>query len=234
MSKPSETTPPTILPIFPLSGFLLLPGAHAPLHIFESRYRNLIRDALAGDRCFGMVQPQRVEESDEDDELDAAGPDAAEGGTAAPEVYSVGCAARIDFAEQLGDGRYLILVRGLRRFRIVRELPLRSGYRRVEAEYEEFEVDRLDAEAEIDAAPILTALETFSRAHRLALEVEKLGELPGRSLLNCVAMALPFAPAEKQALLEAPDLRRRQEALLALMTMGIELGGDSPVATAAN
>jgi Lon protease-like protein len=203
---------PSILPVFPLTGSLLLPGTWLPLNIFEPRYRNLVADALEGDRHIGMIQPV-VPGRDNRPDPDAD-PDH-------PELYAVGCAGVIDQAERQPDGRYLILLKGLCRFRIRRELPLHRGYRRVEAGYAEFDTDLHEPLSEIDPAPLLASLKAFAARHDLSFDLQRLRLMPGVSLLNGLAVALPFAPGEKQALLEAEDLAERREMLLSLMGMGL-------------
>lgn len=212
---------PEIIPVFPLTGALLLPGGRLPLHIFEERYRNMVEDALASDRAIGIIQPfvkapQTYSETDDEGVEEVEGPD----------LYEVGCVGLIERWERLPDGRFIMLLRGVRRFTIAEELPLERGYRRVTANFERFEVDTEDIEAEVVPDQLMGALRHFADAHKVPLELEKLGELSGLALLNSIAMALPFPPAEKQALLEAPDVNERHELLLALLDMGIELRGD--------
>lgn len=220
-SPPGLDLAPRTLPIFPLTGFLLLPGAHAPLHIFEPRYRRLVADALADSPYLGMIQPREPRDDDRGpppESLDEEPP---------PELYEIGCAAHLSVAERFADGRYLVLLRGLHRFRVVRELPLLHGYRRVIAASDEFAAD-LDAAPEIDAAPLLAALAGFCERHGVELEMERLSKLPGHSLLTSMAMALPFAAAEKQALLEAVDIGERRDVLLTLLAMGVDLENEAP------
>ncbi len=212
--------PPRILPIFPLTGALLLPGGRLPLHVFERRYRNMVEDVLDGDQFIGMIQPcSGVEEIEDEDTGEAD----------APELYSVGCAGSIERWETLSGGRYFILLKGVHRFEVRRELELEHGYRRVEADYAAFAVDIADGRVEMVSDRLMRALGDFAESHQVSLELDKLKELPGLALLNSVAMTFPFPPAEKQALLEAPDVIRRHEMLLALIGMGIDLQGrDEP------
>ena len=212
---------PQILPVFPLSGALLLPGGRLPLHVFEQRYRNLVEDALDGDYAIGIIQPCRGQP---EVQLEIG-----EGGESEPpELYGVGCAGLIERSERLRDGRYIILLRGVRRFRVERELPTSRGYRQVVADYEGFAVDSRDIEAEVEPDRLMDRLRHFAEVHQVPLELDRLRELSGLALLNSVAMALPFAAAEKQALLEAPDVRQRHEMLLTLLDMGLELRSDVP------
>ena len=213
---------PATVPLFPLTGVLLLPGAHIPLHIFENRYRNMIEDALAEDEPYiGVIQPL-VPKQDNAPDPDLPVVDD-------PDLYGVGCLGLVEHWERLPDGRYVTLIKGTRRFRCVRELPMHRGYRRMQVEYDEFELD--ETESEIQPDRLMRALRSFADSHQISLEFDRLSQLSGRTLLNSMAMALPFAPAEKQALLEATDISQRYDTLLALMDMGVDLqqeGGDAP------
>jgi Lon protease-like protein len=209
----SELILPTVLPILPLTGSLLLPGNLLPLNIFEPRYRNLVADALEGERLVGMIQPLVPRQ---DNWVEAAQ------GSDDPELYSVGCIGRIDECEPQQDGRYLILLRGVCRFRVRRELPVHREYRRVQADSSEFQSDLAELQADVNPARIMRTLRAFGVAHDLEFDFDLLGSVPGISLLNGLSVALPFRPAEKQALLEAAGPAEREEMLLTLMGMGIE------------
>ncbi len=202
---------PRVLPVFPLTGVLLLPGGQLPLHIFEPRYRNMVADALQAGGHIGIIQPLTPRQ-------DNRPPPGAEGET--PPLYEVGCAARLEGHEQAPDGRYLIRLRGLQRFRIARELPQHGGYRRVEAEYGEFAGDSAEVVAELDNAPLLAALAVYSAEKGIAVDWEQLRPLAGAVLLTTLAMAMPYAPPEKQALLEAPTLAERERTLISLLKIG--------------
>lgn len=203
-----------VIPVFPLTGSLLLPGNLMPLNIYEPRYRNMVADAMAGERFIGMIQPATPRQDNRVEDF--------EGSDDRPELYGVGCLGRIDACEPQPDGRYVILLRGIIRFRIREELSLHRGYRRVLADYGEFAHDQDEAATALDPAPLLAALRTFGERHGLSFDFELLKDLPGVSLLNGLAVALPFGPAEKQALLEARGPRERREMLLCLMGMGLE------------
>lgn len=213
---------PEVLPIFPLTGSLLLPGNWLPLNIFEPRYRAMVEDAQEGDRMIGMVQPVVPRQDNRLDLLEVETRTEPED----PVVYPVGCAGRIERCEPQPDGRYLILLRGASRFRVTEELEAHRGYRRVRADYTAFGGDLEEPETPLDPEPILAALREFARARDLELDLDRLETLPGVTLLNGLAVALPFAPAEKQALLEAEDPGQRRELLLSLMGMGFEGRGD--------
>lgn len=206
-------SPPRIAPVFPLTGCLLLPGTYLPLNVFEPRYRNLVSDTLARHRHIGMVQP-RVARPDN------WGPSAAE--PERPDLYSIGCLGQIDSCEAQPDGRYLLVLRGVSRFRLVRELPMRSGYRRFQIDCAEFAADREEHRRWLDPIRLLTAAHKVSEEHELEFDFELLQALPGVTLLNALCVALPFSPVEKQALLEAADPGQREELLLTLIGMGLE------------
>jgi len=208
--------PPDVLPLFPLTGSLLLPGNWLPLNVFETRYRNMVADSLEAGRYIGMIQPL-VPRQDNRPSLVAP-----EELYDSPELYTVGCAGRIEQCDPQPDGRYLILLKGVSRFRVAAELSLHSGYRRAKADYSEFAGDLLEPEQSLDASRAMAALKAFGEAHGLSFDFELLSSLPGVSLVNGLAVALPFRTAEKQALLEAEGPEERLELLLTLMDMGLD------------
>jgi len=196
---------PAPLPIFPLSGVLLLPKGRLPLHIFEPRYRAMTRDALAGPGVIGMIQPL----------------DADEGG-AQPRVYGVGCAGRITGCRMTADGRYYYTLIGLCRFTIVEELPLHDGYRRVTPDWHRFPADRGDeSDSIVDRPRLVETLRRYSAAHGIAVDWAAIESAPSAGMVTSLAMLCPFAPSEKQVLLEAPDLAERSRVLTALLEMDV-------------
>jgi uncharacterized protein len=200
---------PDVLPIFPLVGLLLLPRARLPLNIFEPRYLAMIRDALGGERLIGMVQPS----------------DPTTGGMNPP-VYPVGCAGRITQFSETDDGRFLITLTGVSRFHIVEELPLLSGYRRVIPDWKPFEPDREIPDApQFDRARLVRGLKNFFGQRQLSADWSAIEKAPAEQLIASIAMACPFAPSEKQALLEAADLEQRA----ALLTGLVEMAAIQPV-----
>jgi Lon protease-like protein len=211
-----ETRPlPAIIPVFPLTGSLLLPGNLLPLNIFETRYRNLVADALEGEQLIGMVQPLHPRQDNWVPQVEDPDPDN-------PEIYRIGCLGRIEECEPQDDGRYLIVLRGVSRFRIREELARPRGYRRVKVDYDEFERDQGELNVFLNPSQMMRALRAFGDKHELEFDYDLLASVPGISLLNGLSVALPFRPAEKQALLEAADPAVREELLLTLMGMGIE------------
>ena len=206
---------PSILRVFPLTGCILLPGNWLPLHIFEPRYRAMVRDALATDRVIGMIQPRLPAQ-------DNFGPvEEPEGG---PELHVVGCAGRIEHSLPEPDGRFHILLKGMIRFRLQCELAPERGYRRFQVAYEAFGADLREPGRHLDASRILRAMEVLKESHNLCIEPDDFRSLSGIAVLNGLAAALPFAPAEKQALLEAAGPEDRERLLLALMAMGFQPG----------
>lgn len=199
---------PEVVPIFPLTGVLLLPRGRLPLNIFEPRYLAMTQDALGGERLIGMVQPS-------DPQDDNRG-----GGQVNPVVYPVGCAGRITAFSETDDGRYLITLTGVSRFRIREELPLLSGYRRVIADWGPFVRDRdLSPEPGFDRDRFARALKGYFAQRQISADWEAIEKAPGEHLLTSIAMLCPFEASEKQALLEAADLEERARLLVALIEM---------------
>jgi uncharacterized protein len=194
------------LPIFPLAGVLLLPRGRLPLNIFEPRYLAMTRDALAGDRLIGMVQPS-------DPNQPALGN---------PPVYPTGCAGRITSFSETEDGRYLITLTGLCRFRIREELQLQRGYRRVVPQWDEFANDLGHArEPGFDRERLIRGLHAYFDRHQVKAEWDAITSVPGERLVTSIAMVCPFEPSEKQALLEAVDLDERAKLLTAIVEMAV-------------
>jgi uncharacterized protein len=226
--RPSTREPvvlPDVLPIFPLTGVLLLPRGRLPLNIFEPRYLAMTRDALAGERLIGMIQP-----SDATSAPPGMSPPPGAVGIAglSPLVYPVGCAGRLTQFSETDDGRYLITLTGIQRFRIREELPLLSGYRRVVPDWAPFAADRQrPAEPVFDRERLLRGLRGYFAQRRIEADFDAIEKAPGEYLVTSLAMACPFAPSEKQALLEAADLDARAALLTTLVEMAaIESSGE--------
>jgi uncharacterized protein len=212
----ASVTLPEIVPIFPLTGVLLLPGMWLPLHVFEPRYRALVADAREGAGLIAMVQPVVPRQDN------APPPEALPEN---PGLYPVGCLGRMERCEETPDGRFVIALKGLSRLRLRDELPLLKGYRRVVADYAEFPGDLREPDAQLDPDRLKRALQHFGERNRLPFDLAKLQSVSGIALLNGLCMSLPFAPAEKQALLEAPTPPARERMLLGLMGMGLDTQG---------
>lgn len=204
---------PAQLPVFPLDGALLLPGAGLPLNIFEPRYLNMIDDAMAGSRLIGMIQTV------------PGGP------LQRPTLTAIGCAGRLTHYAETSDGRYVITLTGVCRFRVAEELAALTPYRQVRADFSDFALDLTETDnlgVTIDAA-LLSALRVYLERRGLSLDWKLAEQAPPDALITSLAMGLPFEPASKQALLEAPTLRDRFEALLALLRIdGAAEAGDGP------
>jgi uncharacterized protein len=201
---PSFEDLPQTLPVFPLPGVLLLPRGKLPLNIFEPRYLAMTRDALQSDRLIGMVQP--VEEG-------AAGDQ--------PPIFPVGCAGRISQFAETDDGRYLITLTGVCRFRIQRELPLKLGYRRAVPDFTPFRADFSSEACEVDRPRLLAALRVYFKLQHISADWDSIEGAPDERLITCLAMICPFSSREKQALLEAPGARDRASTLTALLEMAV-------------
>jgi Lon protease-like protein len=189
-----------------------------PLNIFEPRYIAMVDEALKTDRIIGMVQPDA-------DSLSA---------TPVPKLYSVGCAGRITQLAETGDGRYLITLIGISRFRIEEELPPLEMFRRCNVSFEPFIRDftARAGETEVDRAGVVKALRDFVDAAHVKVDWRGIEEAPNEALVNALCMMSPFGVREKQALLEAPDLKTRAEILIALTEIELARGGagsDSPM-----
>lgn len=196
---------PPVLPIFPLPGAVLLPRGKLPLNIFEPRYLNMVQDCLGMGRMIGMVQPQETETKDRD---------------APPRVYRIGCAGRVSSFAETDDGRILITLTGVIRYRIRRERPLRHGYRLVEPDWTPFR-DDLEAPEPVtlDRPRLLSALGDYLARRDLSLNVRALDDVPETDLVTSLAMICPFEVEEKQAILEAPTLQAQADMLQALLEM---------------
>ena len=200
---------PQVAPLFPLSGVLLLPRGHLPLNIFEPRYLNMIDDVMGSDRVIALVQTR-------------------EGGERArPALAAVGCLGRVTSFAETSDGRYLIELSGVCRFRLGPELNAPTPYRQARLDYAAFATD-LEPAPDVSGSrsELLAALRAYLERRGLSVDWEAAGQAPTEALVNSLSMALPFEPAEKQALLEAAGLHDRLHTLHALLRMGAALGED--------
>jgi hypothetical protein len=194
---------PQLIPIFPLDGALLLPGGELPLQIFEPRYLNMVDDVMAGDRVIGMIQTKGGDRS-------------------RPILADVGCLGRITSYAETADGRYLITLTGVCRFEPGEELNLKTPYRQVRARYDRFAEDLASDDEKAEAPEEIRdrfakALKRYLNHRDLDIDWETATTAPLEPLVNSLAMGLPFDPAEKQALLEAPHLNDRFDALTTLL-----------------
>jgi len=194
---------PGTIPVFPLPGALLLPRGQMPLNIFEPRYLEMIDDSLRdGHRLIGMIQPDTSQSGPGDK----------------PSLFKVGCVGRITQLAETGDGRYLLQLTGVARFRIEAELTVATSYRQCRVTYAPFADDFIarKGEDEVDRKSLLAALTAFLKANDLKADWDGIENAPNEALVNALAMMSPYGPAEKQALLEAPNLKTRAEILVAV------------------
>jgi Lon protease-like protein len=198
---------PHVLPVFPLPGALLLPRGQMPLNIFEPRYLAMIDDAFRdGHRLIGMIQP--------DPKGDPKGASSAEH----PPLFKIGCAGRITQLAESGDGRYLLELTGVARFAIEEELTVATAYRQCRVTFGPF-IDDFTArkgEDEVDREALLKALRDFLQGNNLKADWDGIENAPNEALVNALAMMSPYGVPEKQALLEAKDLKTRSEILVAV------------------
>jgi Lon protease-like protein len=208
-----------VIAIFPLPGALLLPRGQMPLNIFEPRYLAMVDDVMrSGLRVIGMIQPDPAH----------PGPDPTK-----PHLFRAGCVGRITQLAESGDGRYLIQLTGVARFRIEEELAVTTPYRQCRVTYQPFLADftARKGENEVDRKTLLRTLADFLKANNLKADWEGIENAPNEALVNALAMMSPYGPAEKQALLEAPDLKTRAEILVAVTEIELARGktGETPL-----
>ena len=205
---------PRTLGLFPLTGVLLLPRGQLPLNVFEPRYLALVESALSGGRLIGMIQPTEHEDK-----------------ALKPALSAIGCAGRITSYRETEDGRYLITLTGICRFRIAEELDTPALFRAVRPDFAPFAGDLVETgEPEFPRARMLAALNDYLQRRELKADWRSVMNAPAETLVNALAMLCPFEPNEKQALLEAPGWHERVNTLLALL----EMSGAPPGPTSVN
>ncbi len=205
---------PRTLGVFPLTGVLLLPRGQLPLNVFEPRYLALVDAAMAGTRLIGMIQPTEHEDK-----------------MLSPPLSQIGCAGRVTSYRETDDGRYLITLTGISRFRVKTELSVTTPYRQVQAEFGEFAGDLAEeSDSDFPRDRLLAALKVYLSRRDLKADWRSVMSAPAEILVNALAMLCPFEPAEKQALLEAPSWSERVGTLMALL----EMAGSSQGTTSLN
>ena len=202
---------PLRIPVFPLAGALLFPRTQLPLHIFEPRYRAMVRDALAGDRLIGMIQPRDHNEP--------------------PALFDTGCLGRIDSVEELEDGRFNLVLEGLSRFRIAREIEADTAYRQVEADRSGFsDHEEEDPLGLAQRAELEREARRYADALGYSVDWDAVTRLDDEMLVNGIAQIAPLDVGSKQALLEAPGIAERCDLLVQFMQFQrmIPGGADGP------
>lgn len=204
---------PATLPIFPLEGALLLPLGRLPLTIFEPRYIQMVDDALVANRLIGMIQP-RGKDTDE-----------------TPGLNAVGCVGRIVSFSENGDGRYLILLEGICRFRVLEETAMDKPYRKAKVNFFATDLDQTSEGVAVDRDGLLEAFQLYLEANGLETDWDMIRQADNALLVNSLCMMAPYGSAEKQALLEAPDLKSRAETLIAITEMELAKHSTEPGTT---
>lgn len=202
---------PEVIPIFPLPGALLLPRSRLPLHLFEPRYLAMLDDTLkTPGRLIGMIQPNRVP------------------GRCGNALYSIGCVGRVTQFSETEDGRYMITLTGLSRYRIEAEIEGFTPYRRAQVCWDGFERDLgpTDVDATFQRPSFMQLLCRYFSARDLSTDWDTLKDADDELLINSLSMLLGFEPEDKQALLEAPSLSTRRETLVTLMEYALRGGED--------
>jgi Lon protease-like protein len=196
---------PRIIPVFPLAGALLLPRRPLPLSIFEPRFLAMVDDALSGERLIGMIQPSGAEEDS----------------GASPELCAIGCVGRITQFAETGDGRCFVTLTGVARFRVIGEASANTLYRQAQVDFSDFSSDFHEGEGEnaVDRPGLLTALRKFAEANKFKVDWDDIQKASNEALVNGLSMLSPYGAREKQALLEAADLKARADMLVAITQM---------------
>lgn len=198
---------PVVIPVFPLSGALLLPRTELPLNIFEPRYLAMVEQAMSGNRVIGMIQPAP---GDDDDK---------------PALSSVGCIGRISSYSEAEDNRLMISLTGICRFTVKRERAARTPYRQVEADYSGFAADLVSDNARsVDRTAVITSFRQYLEANNMSANWSEVEQIPTELLVNTLSQLAPYPAPEKQALLEANDLKARADMLIALTELAMKGG----------
>lgn len=210
--------PPRIA-VFPLRGAILLPRATLPLNVFEPRYLAMIDDVMSGDRVLGVLQPSRADNDD--------GNESPMGKSFG--LHRVGCAGRITSYQELDDGRYVITLTGLTRFEIIDEAETGKPYRVMSVSYDRFAQDLTTGlgEESVDRPNLLRVLKSYLEANSLKTDWAAIQRASNEYLINALSVMCPYGPEEKQALLEAADLKTRAEVLVALAEIELASNGSS-------
>lgn len=197
---------PEIVPVFPLAAALLLPGGRMPLNIFEPRYLHMIDDTIGDRRLIGMIQPSL---------------DGRLKGDGEPDICQVGCLGRITSLSESGDGRYLIALQGVCRFRVAEELSVKTPFRQCRIMPFVADLSEEHTAGEVNRPALLKAFRAYLDANGLEADWESVSRAENAMLVNALSMMAPYGAAEKQALLEAPDLKTRAETLIAITEMAL-------------
>jgi uncharacterized protein len=205
--KPADL--PKTIPVFPLSGALLLPRTDLPLNIFEPRYLAMIEDAMKAERIIGIIQPKENDDADE------------------PNLESVGCAGRITSYSETDDGRLLITITGVCRFNLKKETSTKTPYRLFNVDYKSFAIDFVNETGarSVNRDQLVTAFRQYLEANNMSADWNEVNSVSTEVLVNTLSLLAPYPAREKQALLEAPDLKSRADVLVALTEIALAKSG---------
>lgn len=205
---------PDTIPVFPLPGALLLPRGRLPLHIFEPRYLQMLDDTMkTSHRLIGMIQPREIPGSDK------------------TRLHAIGCAGRLTGFSETEDGRYMITLAGISRFRVKEQLEGFTPYIRCDVSWDGFSRDLGGTERDetFDRPKFLDLLGRYFSVRNLSTDWDSIKEAEDELLVNSLSMLLPFDPEDKQALLEAPSLTTRRETLVTLIEFSLRRGSDEEI-----
>lgn len=192
---------PDTLPVFPLAGVLLLPAGNLPLNIFEKRYLKMVEAAMAGNRLIGMVQLKDENFS----------------------IYDVGCAGKITEFKETNDGRYLITLNGICRFKITQELDVPTSYRQVKPDWSAYQKDLAPSTSlNLDRAKLNDLLQSYFSSQEMNCDWKAVEKANDGRLITCLSMICPFDAKEKQALLEAPNCKARADMFMTMLEMAVK------------
>jgi uncharacterized protein len=210
--RPSDM--PGVLPLFPLGGALLLPRRPIQLTVFEPRYLEMLDDALTGERLIGVIQPVAGDDAD----------------GKSPALFPVGCAGRIVQYAEVGDKRCFLTLMGVARFRVASEPAVTTRYRSVVADYADFADDFTEGAGQtaVDRKALVDALRAFAEANEVGVDWDDIEKASNETLVNALAMMSPYGAREKQAMLEARDLKSRAEILVAISQVELARNPDAP------
>jgi uncharacterized protein len=205
---------PAQIPVFPLRGVILLPRATLPLNLFEPRYLAMIEDVIAGNRILGIIQPERTTGDEESPTGKTVG------------FRRVGCAGRVTAFQELDDGRVVITLTGVCRFTVVTEVASPHAYRTCAVDYATFAADLASGigEDDVDREQLLRVLKRYLETHQFRADWKAIGNAPSEHLVNSLSIISPYGAEEKQALLEAADLKTRSQVLVTLAEMEMAAG----------
>lgn len=204
---------PQSIPLFPLSGALLLPRSDLPLNIFEPRYLAMIEAAMTGDRIIGVIQPEQDDQAEK------------------PKLERIGCAGRITSYSEADDGRLHVTITGICRFAVKRELKSKTSYRQGQIDFKPFVNDLVvgTGAPSVNREQLLEAFRQYLEANNMTTNWDEVNSVGTEALVNTLSLLAPYPPRDKQALLEAPDLKSRADVLVALTELALKksLGGNS-------